>query len=92
MSLLGRVSKIVSILLSKLSTFPNNNALLCYCNYPFFNSVVSVIAYFPTYSYTQHWGYRFLKPVYTHFEKNTRLLSMHICNSDECERAIDNSA
>ncbi len=33
--LLGHVSKIVSILLSKLSDCPNTDASLCYCNYPF---------------------------------------------------------
>ncbi len=35
MLLLGHVSKIVSILLSKLSNCPNTDTLLCYCNYPF---------------------------------------------------------
>ncbi len=33
--LLGHVSKIVSILLSKLSDGPNTDTLLCYYNYPF---------------------------------------------------------
>ncbi len=33
--LLGHVSKIVSILLSKLSDCPNTDTLLCYYNYPF---------------------------------------------------------
>ncbi len=33
--LLGHVSIIVSILLSKLSDCPNTNTLLCYCNDPF---------------------------------------------------------
>ncbi len=33
MLLLGHVSKIVSILLSKLSDCPNNDTPLCYCNY-----------------------------------------------------------
>ncbi len=33
--LLGHVSKIVSILLSKLNNCPNTDTLLCYCNYPF---------------------------------------------------------
>ncbi len=32
-SLLGHVSKIVSILLSKLNNCPNTDTLLCYCNY-----------------------------------------------------------
>ncbi len=31
----GHVSKIVSILLSKLSDCPNTITSLCYCNYPF---------------------------------------------------------
>ncbi len=35
MSLLGHVSKIVRILLSKLSDCPNTDTSLCYCNYPF---------------------------------------------------------
>ncbi len=35
MSLLGHVSKIVSILLSKLATCPNTDTLLCYSIYPF---------------------------------------------------------
>ncbi len=34
-SLLGHVSKIVSILLSKLGDCPNTDTSLCYCNYPF---------------------------------------------------------
>ncbi len=34
-SLLGHVSKIVSILLSKLSNCPSTDTSLCYCNYPF---------------------------------------------------------
>ncbi len=33
--LLGHVSKIASILLSKLNNCPNTDTLLCYCNYPF---------------------------------------------------------
>ncbi len=32
---MGHVSKIVSILLSKLSDCPNIDTSLCYCNYPF---------------------------------------------------------
>ncbi len=35
MLLLGHVSKIVSILPSKLSDCPNTDTLLCYYNYPF---------------------------------------------------------
>ncbi len=35
MSLLGHVSKMVSILLSKLSDCPNTDTSLCYCNNPF---------------------------------------------------------
>ncbi len=35
----------VSILLSKLSDCPNTNTLLCYCNYPFLNSVAAVLKY-----------------------------------------------
>ncbi len=34
-SLLGHVSKLVSILLSKLGHCPNTDTSLCYCNYPF---------------------------------------------------------
>ncbi len=37
--LLEHVSKIVSILLSKLSDYPNIDTSLCYCNYPFLDSV-----------------------------------------------------
>ncbi len=33
--LVGHVSKLVSILLSKLSDCPNIDTSLCYCNYPF---------------------------------------------------------
>ncbi len=34
-SLLGHVSKRVSILLSKLGDCPNSDTSMCYCNYPF---------------------------------------------------------
>ncbi len=43
MSPLGHVSKIVSILLCKLSDCPNTDTSLCYCNNPFFNSTLALL-------------------------------------------------
>ncbi len=50
MLLLGHVSKIVSILLSKLSDCPNTDTLLCYYNYPFLTVYTSV-------QYRTHFGH-----------------------------------
>ncbi len=43
-SLLGHVSKIVSILLSKLSDCPNTDTSVCYCNYThFYQCLISAV-------------------------------------------------
>ncbi len=47
MLLLGHVSKIVSILLSKLSNCPNTDTLLCYYNYLFLTVQAHALPYSP---------------------------------------------